>query len=125
MLTFFKANVSSSIASFVDYFITIFLVSMFRMDAIKASVCGTVTGGVVNFFVGRNWVFDSKNKRVHQQASRYAIVWVGNLFLNTGGMYIVNKILGVHYVLAKLFVSLTVGFCYNYTLQKRYVFKNN
>lgn len=125
MLTFIKANVSSSVASFVDYLITIFLVSTFRMDAVKASACGTVTGGVVNFLIGRNWVFVSKSRRVHEQAVRYGIVWTGNLFLNTGGMYILNKLLRIHYMIAKLFVSLAVGFCYNYQLHKRYVFKHN
>ena len=125
MLTFLKANISSSIASFFDYIITIFLVSFFRIDVVIASTTGTVCGGILNFFIGRNWVFESKKRKVHQQAMRYGIVWIGNLILNTTGMYIMTKLLLVHYVLAKLVVSLMVGFCYNYVLQKKYVFKNN
>lgn len=125
MLTFLKANISSSIASFFDYLITIFLVSIFRVDVVIASTTGTVFGGIANFLIGRNWVFASKKRKVHQQAMRYGIVWIGNLVLNTAGMYIFTKLFNVHYVAAKLFVSLMVGFCYNYTLQKKYVFKNN
>lgn len=125
MLTFFKANISSSIASFFDYLITIFLVSFFRVDVVVASSTGTVCGGAVNFFIGRTWVFESRKRKVHQQAFRYGIVWTGNLVLNTGGMLVLTKILSVHYIPAKLFVSLMVGFCYNYVLQKKYVFKNN
>jgi putative flippase GtrA len=85
----------------------------------------TICGGIVNFLIGRNWVFDSKSNKVHKQAVRYGIVWGGNLFLNTAGMFVLTKGLKVHYVVSKIFVSLLVGFFYNYTLQKRYVFKNN
>lgn len=125
MLTFLKANISSSIASFFDYLVTIFLVNFFRVDVVIASTTGTVCGGILNFFVGRTWVFESRKRKVHQQAFRYSIVWVGNLILNTGGMYLLTKKLRIHYVFAKVFVSLIVGFCYNYVLQKKYVFKNN
>ncbi len=125
MLTFLKANISSSIASFFDYLITIFLVSFFRVDVVIASTTGTICGGIINFLIGRNWVFQSKKRKVHQQAVRYGMVWVGNLLLNTGGMYLLTKVLHVHFIPAKVFVSLLVGFGYNYTLQKRYVFKNN
>jgi putative flippase GtrA len=125
MLTFLKANISSSIASFFDYLVTIFLVSFFRVDVVIASTTGTVCGGVLNFVIGRTWVFESRKRKVQQQAVRYSIVWTGNLALNTSGMYVLTKLLKIHYVFAKLFVSLLVGFCYNYVLQKKYVFKNN
>lgn len=125
MLTFLKANISSSIASFFDYIVTIFLVNFFSVDVVIASTTGTVCGGVLNFLIGRTWVFESRKRKVHQQAMRYGIVWTGNLILNTSGMYILTKLLKIHYVFAKLFVSLLVGFCYNYVLQKKYVFKNN
>ena len=125
MLTFLKANISSSIASFFDYLVTIFLVNLFSVDVVIASTTGTVCGGILNFMIGRTWVFDSRKRKVREQAIRYGIVWIGNLLLNVGGMYLLTKKLQVHYVFAKLFVSLLVGFCYNYTLQKKYVFKNN
>ena len=125
MLTFLKANISSSIASFLDYLVTVFLVSLFRIDVVVASSTGTVCGGILNFFIGRTWVFESRKRKVHKQAFRYGIVWTGNLVLNTGGMYVLTKLLLVHYLPAKLLVSLLVGFCYNYVLQKKYVFKNN
>lgn len=123
-MTFIKANISSSVASLVDYLITICLVSFFRIDVVVASASGTVCGGIVNFYIGRNWVFESKERKVHHQAFRYGLVWTGNLFLNTAGVYVLTKLAKVHYVPAKIFTSLTVGFCYNYVLQKKYVYKH-
>src|SRR3954468_202237 len=123
MITFLKANISSSIASFFDYLITVFLVNFFRVDVVIASTTGTLCGGIINFLIGRNWVFESKNRKAKNQAARYGIVWVGNLLLNTGGMYLMTKVFRIHYVVSKLFVSLIVGFGYDYNMQKRYVFK--
>src|SRR5687767_7594604 len=125
MVTFIKANISSSIATFFDYLTTIALVNFFKVDVVKAAATGTVCGGIINFLIGRTWVFEARGPKVHKQAVRYGIVWGGNLVLNISGMYLLTKLLKVHYVVSKLFVSLLVGFCYNYTLQKRYVFKNN
>src|SRR3954452_24005041 len=125
MLTFLKANISSSIASLFDYLVTIFLATFTRIDVVVASTTGTVCGGILNFVIGRTWVFESKKRKVHQQAFRYGVVWTGNLVLNTTGMYVLTKICKVHYVPAKMVVSLMVGFCYNYVLQKKYVFRNS
>jgi len=125
MVTFLKANISSSIASLFDYLVTIFLVTFLKIDVVLASAIGTVAGGILNFVVGRNWVFQSKKRKVHQQAVRYGIVWVGNLFLNVGGMYLLSHVFKIYYVVAKIIVSLIVGFGYNYTLQKKFVFKHS
>ena len=125
MVTFLKANLSSSIASFIDYLTTIFLVSFFKIDVVVASATGTVCGGIANYLIGRHWVFAAKQDKIQHQAFRYGLVWVGNLILNTGGVYLLVNVLEVHYVISKAFVSLIEGFCYNYTLQKRFVFKKN
>ena len=128
MITFLKANLSSSIASLVDYLVTILLVSFFRIDIVIASATGTICGGIINFLIGRYWVFVSKTEKsdkVSGQAFRYAIVWLGNLILNTGGVFVFTKVLRIHYAISKIVVSLIVAFGYNYILQKKFVFKNN
>jgi len=59
----------------------------------------------------------------YTQAGRYLQVWCGNLVLNTAGVYVLAQLAGVHYLLAKIAVSILVAVCYNYPLQKNYVFK--
>lgn len=125
MITFIKANVSSTISTLIDYLVTVILINFFRVDVVMASATGTVCGGVVNFIIGRNWVFDAKEPKVQKQVIRYVLVWIGNLLLNTGGMYVLTKIVEMHYMPAKILVLLVVGFGYNYTLQKKFVFKYN
>lgn len=110
------------------------------MYYVVASVIGVVVGGVTNFLVNRNWVFDARNEillavdkheiistkeiksNLSVQASRYLLVWTGNLALNAAGIYLLTHYGGVSPMISKIFVALLVGFTYNYLLQKRFVF---
>ncbi|MCY7420993.1 MAG: GtrA family protein [Chitinophagaceae bacterium] len=123
MATFIKANVASLSASAFDYMVTIALVTFFHVDPFKASITGTVCGGILNFFMGRIWVFQSRDTLLLHQALKYLLVWVGNLFLNAGGMFVLLKVLHLHYLPSKIAVSLIVGFGYNYFMQKKFVFR--
>lgn len=124
MRTFIKANVASFIASSCDYSITVLLKEIFKIGEWTAGVSGTVTGGIVNFFVSRHWVFKAHTVKAHLQAKKFILTWTGNLFLNASGYYLLIHYTSIHYIIAKLITSLTVAFAYNYPLQKKYVFKN-
>ena len=124
MKTFLKANVASLTASFCDYLVTIILKQYLLFDAVVASILGTVFGGVINFLIGRFWVFKSTNGSILHQGKRYLLTWTGNLILNALGVYLLIRIGGVHYLIAKVATSITVAVAYNYPIQKKYVFKN-
>lgn len=123
MKVFLKANVASAAASFLDYLVTIMLKELVHMDAFLAGVTGTIAGGVFNFFISRHWVFKSKAASVYYQSKRFLLTWTGNLLLNVSGMYILIKLAGVNYIIAKVLTSVIVAIAYNYPVQKRYVFK--
>jgi len=123
MYTFLKANISSILASLGDYCITVVTVVFFRMPVMTATITGTTGGAALNFFMGRYWVFMKRQDSSYTQAGRYLQVWCGNLVLNTAGVYVLAQLAGVHYLLAKIAVSILVAVCYNYPLQKNYVFK--
>jgi putative flippase GtrA len=91
--------------------------------AVLAGAIGTITGGVVNFTLGRNWVFKSGLQPIPIQAFRYIIVWIGNLILNVSGLAFMVNYMQANYIVSKVFISLLVGIFYNYLLQGKYVFK--
>ena len=124
MKTFLKANAASLGASFCDYLVTIISKQFLHIDEVVASVMGTVVGGVVNFLIGRHWVFRSMTASYFQQGKKYFLAWTGNLFLNAFGVYVLTKHAAVHYIIAKVMTSLSVAIGYNYPIQKKYVFKN-
>jgi putative flippase GtrA len=123
MIRFMKAQVASLVASLTDFVTTIILVEILGFWYLAASITGTIVGGMVSFMIGRIWVFDGSGKKVHIQAVKYAIVWIGNLVLNGAGVFVVTHYLHVNYVISKVLVSLLIGFSYNYLLQKKFVFK--
>lgn len=140
MHPFLKAQTSSLTASSADLLATVVLKEVFHIWFLTASVAGTIIGGITNFLVNRNWVFDARNEKqfegdenelpffgekahhVSIQAFRYSLVWTGNLALNAAGVYLLTHYMSVSYMISKVFVSLLVGFTYNYVLQKRFVF---
>lgn len=119
---FLKAQVSSFIATSSDFLITIVLTEA-GMWYLPASVLGTITGGVVNYFINRNWSFQSRDDHISRQAFRYFHIWAGSIILNASGMWLLTSLAGFNYILSKLIISLAVGIGFNYPLQKRYVFK--
>ena len=124
MKVFLKANTASLVASFCDFASSVTLHQVFKMPAVAASIAGTFVGGITNFIICRYWAFNTRGIPVHLQVKRYLPTWMGNLLLNSAGVYLlINS--GLNYILAKLITSVTVAVAYNYPLQKKYVFKNN
>ncbi|QNN40153.1 GtrA family protein [Pedobacter roseus] len=122
MLTFLKAQASSLMASATDFGITIIAVNFFGLWYLAASIIGTISGGVVNFFVNRKWVFQSESKEVKWQVFRYILVWAGNLAIVTAGVYVFTHFFNLNYVLAKVVSSVLTGISYNYIMQRQFIF---
>ena len=153
MITFLKANIASLAASLSDFLMMVLLVQWCSVNTVSAAAAGTVTGGIINFLIGRHWVFKRRTqnaecrtpnaergtqnpqhrtlylalsiKRSALSVTKYALVWTGNLLLNTGGVYVLTCQAGLHYTVSKVVTSLLVAFLYNYPLQKNFVFSNN
>ena len=123
MATFIKAQAASLTATFVDFSVTVILKEWAGSWYLLASVLGTISGGVVNFTMNRRWVFSARDKKMYSQAVKYVMVWIGNLVLVSAGVFFLTHYGGISYLVSKIAVSVIVGFFYNYTLQKRFVFK--
>ncbi|WP_442587895.1 GtrA family protein [Pedobacter sp. AW31-3R] len=122
MATFVKAQVASLSASIIDFLTTLVCTQVFHFWYLLGSVTGTTVGGIVNFTMGRNWVFDARERNVKLQIIKYILVWAGNLALTTAGVYLVTHYLHVNYILSKIIISCTVGTGYNFLMQKKFVF---
>lgn len=123
MATFLKAQAASFTATVLDFSITVLLKEVFHCWYLLASVLGTITGGVVNFSMNRSWVFQAHNKKIHFQAMKYVLVWMGNLVLVSAGVFVLTNYGGISYLISKIVVSVLVGVFYNYVLQKKFVFR--
>lgn len=123
MFVFLKAQASSLISTAADFAITFVLKQMMGTWFFMASIIGTICGGIINFLLGRNWVFSSREHKAGEQLFKYILVWTGSLLLNASGLYFFTEILKLENWISKVMVSLIVGIGYNYVLQKFFVFK--
>ncbi|AKD56827.1 GtrA family protein [Spirosoma radiotolerans] len=122
MQTFFKAQLTSLIASGVDFLTTIACVSLVHFWYLSASVIGAIGGGVVSFGLSKAWVFAQSNQPVGLQLSRFVLVWFGNAGLNAAGLFVATQFMGIQYLVAKTGVAILVGVSYNYFFQRDFVF---
>lgn len=123
MITFLKAQTTSLVASLVDFIITIVCVELFGIWYGVASAIGNISGAIVHFTVSRRWVFDATQRNVLFQIGKYVCVWAGYVMLNTSFVILTTTYLGLSYLIAKVIVSIVLSVSYNYTLQKRFIFK--
>jgi putative flippase GtrA len=124
MFTYLKAQASSLVASATDFGVTIIAANLFGWWYLAASITGTVTGGAVNFYVNRKWVFESESTAIKWQILKYILVWTGNLIIVTAGVFVLTHSFNLNYVLAKVLSSVLTGVSYNYIMQKQFIFSS-
>ena len=123
MITFTKAQIASLLATGVDFLVTFLLVRLAGAPIVAGGATGTICGGVTHFMVSRNWVFNAQEGKWAAQLNRYMLVWIGNFLLNVSGLWLLTHYTGIKDMLAKVIIATAVAVCYNYVLQKRFVFK--
>ena len=137
---FLKASVSSQIASWVDMglsFVLFSVVNLTMYDGFFAKAIGAATGGVINCCINYKWTFRPEGCSKRTVAVKYAMVWIGSLLLNSFGTALVTGFVSEIPVLtewgiskdtvffvAQLAVSLVVSICWNFMLQRYFVFNN-
>lgn len=137
MITFTKAQLASLLATGVDFLVTFLLLRWAGIPPVATGAgmtaastritfygaTGTICGGCTHFLVSRSWVFNAQEKKWTDQVNRYVLVWIGNLALNASGLYLLTRYTTIDPMIAKIVTATTVAVVYNYTLQKRFVFK--
>jgi putative flippase GtrA len=137
--TFFRAQLSSQLASITDFLVTILLANLLHLYYVYATFIGAVCGGIANCVVNYRWTFKSMDVKKRYVAIRYVVVWGGSILLNTFGVYLMTELLkripwlmeiSSHFfernifIIPKIIVSLFVGFVWNYNMHRFFVFKN-
>ena len=136
---FIKAQLSSYVASLIDFLVTILLVKLSGLFYLYATFLGSVVGGVVNCIINYGWVFHADDCKKTHVALKYLFVWGGSILLNTWGTFALTEWLtGMHWVdgllghyindvfiLSKIIVAILVAFFWNYHLQRVFVYRNH
>ena len=136
--TFLRSAVSSQASGWVD-FIVGFVMFYWIFDqhlSWLATGIGVVAGGIVNCIICYKFTFRAENCPWKAVVLKYALVWIGNLILNSGGTELLYLLLKKWHVLedmgfkpagyysaARIVMSLLVSWFWNFILQRNFVYR--
>jgi putative flippase GtrA len=120
---FVRANLSSTVASGLEYVLVTGLV-LGGMHYLAAATAGAITGAITDFSLKRHWAFNrAAVGAVHHEGLRYLGVAALSLVLNLALAYVFVDGLRMPAVPGIIAASLVVGFAWNYPLHRYFVFR--
>lgn len=136
--TFLRSAVSSQASGWVDFivgFVMFYWIFNQHLSWLATGI-GVVAGGIVNCIICYKFTFRAENCPWKAVVVKYALVWIGNLILNSGGtevLYILLKKWNVledmgfktagYYSTARIVMSLLVSWFWNFILQRNFVYR--
>lgn len=118
---FVRAQVSSAVATFVDWALMLGLMTG-GVSYLIAVAAGHVAGAITDFSVKKFWAFGAKGGPMEKQAGRYLVAWVGSLAINEGLAWLAIEKLSLPARPSVIVISAVVGFLWNYPLHRYFVF---
>lgn len=113
------------IATAVDFAVFFCLVNGAGMQPVPATAVGAGCGALINFWLSRRFIFDARQAGIGGQSLRYLVVSGASLGWNTGGEWLFAVAIGLHYMVARVIVSVLVSVAWNYPMHRFYVFPTN
>lgn len=118
-----KAEMSASVASIIDFGLSIGLTEEKVLPYVWANLIGVISGGITNCCLNYRYVFKNTRRNKKSIALRYFMVWSGSLILNGGGTDLITYLIGENYfIIVKCIISIFVALLWNYPGQRRFVF---
>lgn len=129
-LQFAKAQASSLVATGCDFCTTALIFRAMPDHVAWSTFLGALTGGFVNCMINYHWTFRGSRQKRSVVLLRYTEVWTGSILLNTWGTVWGVRIAtqwvpeGLDVLLTvKAVVAVAVAICWNFILQKHYVYR--
>lgn len=135
--TLLRSSVSSQICGWIDTIIAFLSFSLFHLTPFLSTAIGAFIGGVLNCIINYKFTFHADSVDWRAALFKFSFVWVGSLLLNSFGTQIVYYLIkdwewiqnvswisnNGTFLAARLFVALMVSLCWNFLLQRHFVFR--
>jgi len=118
-----RHQIASVISTAVDFGTMVLVVQLLHRTPVTGTVLGASCGAVTNFQLGRHFTFGTHSAGVGPQAFRYAMVSAASAGLNALGEYGLHDRLHLQYLSARIMVAVAVSLCWNFPLQRHFVFR--
>ncbi|MEZ4447037.1 MAG: GtrA family protein [Polyangiaceae bacterium] len=116
-----RAGISSLLATGADFGLVLGLVTI-GLPPWLATGIGCLLGAAINFGINRVWTFRRRDEAAAPQALRYTVVSTTSAILNAGGVGLLLLLSLPDYRAAWLVARVLVFLCWNYPLQRDYVY---
>ncbi|MCO6500625.1 MAG: GtrA family protein [Vicingus serpentipes] len=123
ILSFLKYQTAAIIATGVDFGLFFLLKYSLGFWYVAATFVGALGGAFTNFTICRYWAFAGANNKLVNQITKYIMVAGGSLILNTSLVYLFTELFKIPSDYSRIGTAIIVAICYNFILQKYYVFK--
>lgn len=110
-------------ATLVDFATMILCVEVAGASPVAGTAVGATAGAVLNFTLGRAWIFRRQSGHLAGQAVRYALVSAASAAWNSLGEYALHDRVHLQYVLARALVAIAVSVAWNFPMQRQFVFR--
>jgi putative flippase GtrA len=123
-MTLGRHQLGATAATIVDFGTMIACVQLLNMQPTWGTGIGASLGAITNFTLGRSWIFPRHSGHVAHQALRYAMVSATSAGLNmVGEALLVGE--KIQFVVARVMVSIAVSLCWNFPMQRGFVFRES
>lgn len=138
VFTFLRSGVTSQISGLTDLVLSFVFYAWVHLDPWLASTIGAVCGGIVNCLVNYKFTFHATGCPLKAVVVKFALVWLGSVGLNAWGTEWLYHMLQKwtwletigfrpdgYFAAARLFVSIMVGWFWNFLLQRYFVYRSS
>jgi len=108
LLKFIKFCMVGFSGVFVDFGITYFLKEVLKVQKYIANATGFITAATTNYILNRIWTFESQNPEIFLEFTRFFIIALIGLGINSFIIWLMNGRFKVNFYLSKLVATIIV-----------------
>ena len=108
ILKFIKFCIVGFSGVFVDFGVTYFFKEVVKLQKYVANAIGFTTAATTNYILNRIWTFESHNPQVFLEFSRFFIIALIGLGINSAIIWLMNGKFKVNFYLSKLVATIIV-----------------
>lgn len=135
--TLVRSSMSSQLCGWIDTLTSFLVFSLFDLTAWLSTAIGAFVGGILNCIINYRFTFHAVGVEWRVALTKFIFIWAGSLLLNSFGTQAVYSLIkgwswfenvtGIGedsiFLASRLFVALTVSLCWNFLLQRHFVFR--
>ncbi len=121
-LQFVRFVLVGGLATFIDFFILIFLVEVLSIHYLFSASFSFIVAGMVNFYLSKKWTFKNKNPEYGKQYAVFVVVGIIGLLLNNLILFYLVEYLDIYYIFGKVISTFIVMF-WNFLMNKYMTFR--